>query len=549
MAVAVEQKPTGSAAIRPLRALNKRILDLFVVDPSTGHALGYIDGLRAIAVLMVVFLHGYDAGTVRGRLPSGIIGVPLTPWHVDVAPILNHGGMGVRLFFVLSGFLLAQSWLKASYTGAPRPSIYTYFKLRVFRLVPAYYVCLFLTLLFFTPVFIPAALVYSHDGLLILLSHLIFVQFLVPIASTSYNFDGVLWTLTIEALFYVTLPLIIHFFYRKRWMIALPVAVAIQIGWLYACQHYFGGLAQLVQASVAHNPYILPHFNPAESLLFLQMQYPRHIADFALGITCCNFYTRLRVGLPRGRVIRTLTAPWAGVIYFALGWTIMLLYMYTTPLPDGTDYAPWWNANPALFATLTYYFSEVVAALACTLVLAGLCFGFTGMRLAFSVLPLRLIGIISYSIYLWHVPLIFVIVHNPAIGALSPTDRFHSVLLLDLLLVLSLSAFMYLAVEQPFIRYARTRARAKPDAVQGAPPLAMPVRFPRIEDIVEAPTETHVPALHLSQLSPANLPAMDLSQVPTAELPAMPAADSGPLPGGHSGHGRRGGHGDGSQRA
>lgn len=531
MAVAVEHEQTGSAVVRAWRALSKRILDLFVVDPSTGHALGYIDGLRALAVLLVVFLHGYDAGTVRGQLPSGFIGIPLTPWRVDVAPILNHGGMGVRLFFVLSGFLLAQSWIKANYTGAPRPSIRTYFNLRIFRIVPAYYVCLLLTLLFFTPIFIPQALVYSRDGLAILLAHLTFLQFYFPLSSTSFNFDGVLWTLTIEATFYVILPLIIPFFYRKRWMLGLSGAILIQVGWLYACQHYFGGLTQVVQSSVAGNPYLAPHFNTAESQLFLQMQFPRHLADFCLGITCCNFFMHARLKLPLGRILSALRSPVAGAVYFALGWAIMLPYMYTAPLPDGTDYAPWWNANPTLFTSLVYYFSEIVAALACVLLLAGLCFGFPRMRAAFSVLPVRLIGIISYSVYLWHVPVIFVIERNPAISALPPTERFHMVLLLDLLLALPLSAFLYLAVERPFMRYARDKARAKAAAAAKAQAMiAAPVRFPRLDDVVAAPTETHVPVVHLAQAPPSSHMAPDISTITTAELPAMPGADTQAAP-------------------
>lgn len=505
------------------RALSKRILNWFVVEPSSGHTLGYIDGLRALAIIGVIAAQAFAVGASQGHEPMSLIAIPLTPWHLDVGPIAVNGTMGVSLFFVLSGFLLAQSWLRANYNGTPRPSIYTYFKLRAFRIVPAYYVCLFLTLLFFTPVFIPPALVYSRDGLLILLSHLIFVQLLVPIASTSYNFDNVFWTLTIQAIFYLLLPVLIPFFYRKWWLFGLPAAIAIQVGWLYACQHYFGGLAQLVQASVAHNPYIAPSFTPGGSLSFMRMQFPGYLADFALGITCCNFYMRLRLNLPAGRIIRALTARWTGMVYFTLGAVLTLLYMYTKPLPDSTDYAPWWNAHPDFFGALNYYGGEVIASLACTLVLAGLCFGFAGMRAAFSVLPLRLTGIVSYSIYLWHLPLMLVIAHNPAIAALTPEVRFARVFVLDLVLVLPFAAMMYLAVEWPFIRSARAKARASAAAAQAATakPAAMPVRFPRFADVVEAPTEAYVPAIHRAQAPSSSLAAPDLSQVPTAELPAV----------------------------
>lgn len=540
MAVAAGPMEPDAGAARSARALGKRILGWFVVEPSSGRALGYIDGLRALAIIGVIAAQAFAVGTTQGHEPKSLVGVPLTPWHVDVGPIAYNGRMGVSLFFVLSGFLLAQPWLRANYTGAPRPRVYTYYKLRVFRLVPAYYVCLFLTLFFFTPVFIRPELVYSQDGLLILLAHLIFVQGLVPIASTAYNFDNVFWTLTIAAIFYLLLPVMVPFFYRKRWLFGLPAAVAIQVGWLYACQHSFGGLAQAVQASVAHNPYVAPSFDSAGSLRFLRMQLPGYLADFALGITCANFFTRLRLNLPAGGLIRALTARWAGAVYFTLGVALTLLVMYTVPLPNGTDYAPWWNAYPAFVGAISSYGGEAIAALACVLLLAGLCFGFAGMRAAFSVLPLRVTGIVSYSIYLWHLPLMLVIAHNPAIVDLSPADRFARVFALSLVLVVPFAAFMYLAVERPFIRSARTKARARAAAeAVAAKPVAMPVRFPRFEDVVEAPTETQVPAVHLARAPSSGLAAADLSQAPTADLPAMPAADSGspsPLQR-HHGHG------------
>ena len=506
MTVAVQRQNPGAdaSAWRAPRSLNRRILDLFVVDPSSGHALGYIDGMRALAVLGVIAVHSYGAGNAPDQQASGLIGIPFTSWRVDIAPIAFHGGMGVHLFFVLSGFLLAQSWLKASYTRAPRPSTYTYFKLRIFRIVPAYYVCLFLILLFFTPIFIPTALVYSRDGLLIILAHLIFLQYVVPLSSTSFNFDGVMWTLTIEALFYVTLPFIIPLFYRKRWPIGLGAAIAVQVGWLYCCNHYFGGLTHLVQASVAHNAYIAPAFDDFGTSRFLQQQFPGHIAEFCLGVTCSNFAIRARLKLAAGRLIRALTSRVAGVIYFVLGWAIVLLYMYTYPLPDGTDYAPWWHASPAFFSNAAYYFGEFTSGLGFTLVVAGLVFGFAGMRSAFSVTPLRLIGIVSYSIYLWHVPVIFVIARIPTVAAMTPTARFHASFGLDVLLVLPLAAFMYLAVEQPFMRRARSAARAKATgASQASPtPAFAPVRFPRLQDIVEAPTEARLPVIGAPRLAP-----------------------------------------------
>ena len=76
------------------------------------------DGLRAIAVLLVFFWH---------RLPQGTI---------------NSGGYGVRLFFVLSGFLiiggLARDRLKGTRSSWGRDIAYFYIK-RTLRIFPIYY--------------------------------------------------------------------------------------------------------------------------------------------------------------------------------------------------------------------------------------------------------------------------------------------------------------------------------------------------------------------------------------------------------------------------
>src|ERR1700726_2423878 len=64
-----------------------------------GQRFAFIDALRGIAALGVAAYHIYH----YGPLPKAAASV--TPKFLDVA--LRHGWMGVQVFFVISGFVIA----------------------------------------------------------------------------------------------------------------------------------------------------------------------------------------------------------------------------------------------------------------------------------------------------------------------------------------------------------------------------------------------------------------------------------------------------------
>ena len=68
--------------------------------------------------------------TTAGRVPWSVRGLP------------GACGLGVALFFVLSGFLLSRPWVREVQTDAQRPRLGRYFKHRLARILPAYWVAL-----------------------------------------------------------------------------------------------------------------------------------------------------------------------------------------------------------------------------------------------------------------------------------------------------------------------------------------------------------------------------------------------------------------------
>lgn len=217
--------------------------------------VGYIapiEGLRGVAVLMVVFFH-YVV------LREGVFG---DPWIAALAQVevlnraVHHGYLGVDLFFAISGFLLALPWLVDARAGRPAPSARAFYARRVRRIVPAYYlqlVALFavvLPLLHGWTYWRSDLYVYALNGV----AHALFVHNLFALTSASMGVNGALWTLAVEAQFYLLLPIIAPLFVRRP-LAMLFASLAIAVAW------------RLLVSSD-----------------FLRAQLPAYLGHFALGI-------------------------------------------------------------------------------------------------------------------------------------------------------------------------------------------------------------------------------------------------------------------------
>ena len=99
---------------RSAAASNNRVADL--------------DGIRAIAIWMVMLMHAYYAFPI---IPGAFSFVPK-----PVMVILGHGWLGVDLFFLLSGFLITGILL-----GSKSSPHYfrNFYMRRVLRIMPVYF--------------------------------------------------------------------------------------------------------------------------------------------------------------------------------------------------------------------------------------------------------------------------------------------------------------------------------------------------------------------------------------------------------------------------
>ncbi len=468
-----------------LRAMHRKFLGVFVLGPSSGTTLPYMDGIRAVAVLFVLGVHTW---WITGS-PRLAVTVPLVHRTLDFTATTEFMQVGVDLFFVLSGFLLAQPWLRADYQGKPRPDIRRYFTQRAFRIFPAYWVCIALVLILFTPKFIAPSLLFSRAGLFTVGASLTLLQFLLPLTSGTFDLFGHFWTLTIELLFYLSLPWAIVLFLRNRWMKTLPVVVAVTVGWLYLCRGGLGPLVHFDQTRLAPFPqmpstaFLVNSVNPghpseAGVRFFLARQYPAHFTHFALGIVLANIFVRYQLKRDEGRFFRAVTHPLAGMAYFVAGAGLVLFFMNAVSLNTRQFGYSYEKMITEPGATLGYYGNELPFAFGFTLLLAGLIFGGRGLQAVFGFTPLRMVGIFGFSIYLWHFPILVLLSRSAALAPLTTTARFFQLYGAALCMLLIIGAVSYLVVEKPFMLRGRNiSARAataarQPELTGATPPSA-----------------------------------------------------------------------------
>lgn len=153
-------------------------------DPA--HRLLGLDGLRAVAILLVLCrhaLHPFDTST------GG------TPLDQLLFQIFSNGWVGVDLFFILSGVLITRSVL------AMQPfSWRLYLAKRMLRILPAYYAALILAAFITAPQYEanPAALWSS------LFYHLLLLQ-----DYTGADINVAFWSLGVEEKFYLAMPFLL----------------------------------------------------------------------------------------------------------------------------------------------------------------------------------------------------------------------------------------------------------------------------------------------------------------------------------------------------
>jgi peptidoglycan/LPS O-acetylase OafA/YrhL len=346
------------------------------------HSLPYrrdIDGLRAFAVLSVLFFHAESFG-----VPGGFI--------------------GVDIFFVISGFLITK--IISDGLDAGTFSIATFYERRIRRIVPAF-VAMVLVTTAASAAFLPPALLARFGqsaGAAAVFASNIFFSFHAGYFRDADEFVPLLhtWSLGIEEQFYILWPLAGVLLYRAGFR-KPGTAILIMVG---------------IAASLAVSEYGARSWRAPQMFYMLQSRAWELMlgAFLAMGVLpAANRWQREAVGI-------------AGLALMAIP---VMLFSSDTPFPGLHALVP------CLGAAFILYSGQHAPTMVSRLLAWG---------------PFVFIGLISYSLYLWHWPL-FVFAKNYLERDLTRAEA-----VLAIVLSVGVATISWRFVERPF-RYPAGSAR------------------------------------------------------------------------------------------
>jgi len=354
----------------------------------------YLDGVRALAALWVMLSHIWI--TQYGLIVhDGAIGA-LTNWTL-------YSHLAVDVFIVLSGFCLILPRLRRM---SEPMDVWNFYYRRAHRILPPYYCALVLGIL----VTVCSRHVLQGDWHISMASVLSNV-FLVQDALISRDiFNGPLWSVAVEWRIYFLFPLIVLALFRwGRWLV-LAAAAILGYGLTAAVMHW------------------------APTML---LSCPWYLLLFVMGV-CAG-------SSAYGRDARDPRLTPQVVACISLLLLSLCLWLYRLEPNDFVTFG--------LHMPLIDFFAGLLAA-AILVVLSRMPERHIWVRFL-SWRPLSRVGVMSYSLYLVHMPILIALntlfLRYPIRMLSTPLDRVAALLIFGIPIILSLSYCFFWIVERPLL--------------------------------------------------------------------------------------------------
>ncbi|MDT8407006.1 MAG: acyltransferase [Methylococcales bacterium] len=397
------------------------------------HYLPFIDGLRAIAVLLVFGFHVLflSERLLGPKVYQGLLGSD----HLLVN-VFWQGDKGVDLFFVLSGFLIA-SILVREYQQTQSIKIRRYLTKRLARICPALYGLLLCAALLGLP---NSAQAWRN------------ILFINNYSGWDMLFAPWTWSVTVEVQFYLAVLLLLPLLYRWG---RIPSSVMLL----------------LLVLHVAYRARLIMGHDVLFQQPFAQVLADKTTRLLWLGDIYIDFFARIGpilVGVLLGCIYRYPPPGW--LRFFAnsgkravgiggLG-VLLALLVLSVPLYDPAGrYFSWVGSlgNGLLLSVHRLSFASAIG-----LIMVSQLFAPQGRDGLGRMLAARCwvpFARVSYSFYLYHIfALEFVYVHWPKHWGMSPWLNLALAGFLALLLALLMAVISYVLIEKNFIDWARMRS-------------------------------------------------------------------------------------------
>ncbi|MEQ8268836.1 MAG: acyltransferase [Parvibaculum sp.] len=380
--------------------MHSALIQLFRRTTTSGKYYPEIDGLRFIAIALVVLFHLSERSLRSFKLSGGVDDTALA-WH----HVFQMGDVGVHLFFAISGYIISKPFLDRYALKAHQPfSLRHYYLRRLTRLEPPYIIVMTGIFLFLTVTGFQSSIAKNFNETQIPLwqSYLASLPYAHGLLfGSDPRLNPPAWSLELEIQFYIVAPaLMVAYFSCRRAALAR-----------------FGLIAALVSVVIAQTTLFGGHLMNNKYALLSYVQY------FLIGILLCDLNLRkTRTQLEKGKAIAVDITALIALIIFARSHHI-----------------------------IESYTGREIVKLACIcLIFSGALHGHY-FRLALSNGFVSSVGGMCYSIYLIHMPIMQVLCEK--IGNLLEPDRFISFLFLQAIAVLPAlllaSAVFFLLVEKP----------------------------------------------------------------------------------------------------
>lgn len=387
------------------------------------HRFPLLDPMRALAAISILVLHT--------AILSGALDGP------GYGRLLGHLDIGVSFFFLLSAFLLYRPFVAARIAGTERTRFGDYGRRRFVRIAPAYWAALTIAAI------VPGMAGAFSGNWWVYYGLLQSFPVYTPTGTCAVDLFRcgipVAWSLSVEVLFYLTLPLFVLAMawlgkrWRGRWLTLELCAVGV-----------IGLISLLIQSSVPKSDlHLWLFFSPLGrgwwfGLGLLLAAVSVH-AVRRQGEPAFVAWLRRNPGIPIAA---------AAAIYVLVSFTIPGPTM-SFPTIDQTGYV------------IEYVVFGVIAALA----LLPAIFGADGgglTRRALGHPSLVWLGLISYGIFLWQFPVLILLLEAGVGGFVPLTIATFS-------LTVACAAASYYLLERPLMRRVRRRTQTQRSVPATAP--------------------------------------------------------------------------------